>query len=127
MAPIRLNPDVPPELERIICKALEKDRNLRHQHASEIRADLERLKRDIGSGRSAVMVGERREDSTLARPRRRHLRLVWVGTAVVCFAVLGYLLTRPLPPPHVAGYVQITNDGRAKGGILGAVDRKSVV
>src|SRR6516165_8625958 len=122
VAPIRLNPDVPPELERIISKALEKDRNLRHQHASEIRTDLERLKRDIGSGRSAVTVGERREDSTLERqPRGRRLRLVLAGSAVMCLVALAYVLTRPLPPPRVSGYFQITNDGRAKGGILGAV------
>src|SRR5262252_2179853 len=86
VAPIRLNPDVPPELERIISKALEKDRNLRHQHASEIRTDLERLKRDIGSGRSALTVGERPEDSTLAWSRRRRLRLVLAGSAVICLA-----------------------------------------
>jgi Tol biopolymer transport system component/predicted Ser/Thr protein kinase len=122
VALIRLNPDVPPELERIISKALEKDRNLRHQHASEIRTDLERLKRDIGSGRSAVTVGERREDSTLERqPRGRRLRLVLAGSAVMCLVALAYVLTRPLPPPRVSGYFQITNDGRAKGGILGAV------
>jgi len=121
VAPIRLNPDVPPELERIISKALEKDRNLRHQHASEIRTDLERLKRDIGSGRSAVTVGERPEDSTLARPRRGRLRLVLAGSGLICLAALAYVLTRPLPSPRVSGYVQITNDDRAKGGILGAV------
>jgi serine/threonine protein kinase/tetratricopeptide (TPR) repeat protein len=50
---VRLNPDVPAELERIINRALEKDRNLRYQHASEMRAEMQRLKRDSDSGRVA--------------------------------------------------------------------------
>ena len=53
-SPIRLHPDIPPELERIINRALEKDRELRYQHASEMRAELQRLKRDSGSGKKAV-------------------------------------------------------------------------
>jgi eukaryotic-like serine/threonine-protein kinase len=52
---VRLNPDVPPKLEDVINRALEKDRNLRYQHASDVRAELQRLKRDTDSGRSGVI------------------------------------------------------------------------
>jgi eukaryotic-like serine/threonine-protein kinase len=52
---VRLNPDLPADLERIINRALEKDREMRYQHASEIRSELMRLKRDTDSGRSAIL------------------------------------------------------------------------
>ncbi len=50
--PVRLNPDLPAKMEEIISRAIEKDRNLRYQHASDLRAELQRLKRDSSSGRS---------------------------------------------------------------------------
>jgi Tol biopolymer transport system component/predicted Ser/Thr protein kinase len=58
VTPVRLNPDVPPKLEEIIGKCLEKERDLRYQHASDVRADLKRLKRDTDSRRSASIVAE---------------------------------------------------------------------
>jgi serine/threonine protein kinase/tetratricopeptide (TPR) repeat protein len=57
-SPVRLNPELPTELERIINRALEKDRNLRYQHAADLRAELQRLKRDTDSNRSALISEE---------------------------------------------------------------------
>jgi eukaryotic-like serine/threonine-protein kinase len=55
VAPVRLNPEVPPKLEDIISKALEKSPDLRYQHAADLRSDLQRLKRDTESGRTAAV------------------------------------------------------------------------
>ncbi|HEX7424372.1 MAG TPA: serine/threonine-protein kinase [Terriglobales bacterium] len=78
VAPVRLNPDLPAELERIINKALEKDRNLRYQHAADMRTDLQRLKRDTDSHASSAAaiatdhVGtDRVGTGALARPGER--------------------------------------------------------
>jgi TolB-like protein/predicted Ser/Thr protein kinase len=77
---VRLNPDVPPKLEDIIHKALEKDRNLRYQHATDVRTDLQRLKRDTESGKSAATVAEA---GASTHSRRLLWRLVASGAAVL--------------------------------------------
>jgi serine/threonine protein kinase/tetratricopeptide (TPR) repeat protein len=77
---IRLNPDVPPKLEEIINKCLEKDRGLRYQHASEIRSDLQRLKRDTESHKSTAVV-----DTAIAMRTRR---VSWILGAAVTLAIV---------------------------------------
>ena len=118
IAPIRLNPEIPPELERVINKALEKDRNLRYQIASEIAVDLRRLKREIDSGRTSGVsvyttsaVGTQVALPGEAQSRRK---LVTLSAGLVIAAVLVYLVRPTLPPPAVTGYTQITHDGQQK-------------
>jgi eukaryotic-like serine/threonine-protein kinase len=68
VTPVRLNPDVPPKLEEIIGKCLEKERELRYQHASDVRTDLKRLKRDTDSRRSAASNVGAEADSGIGAP-----------------------------------------------------------
>src|SRR5216684_523986 len=115
--PVRINPEVPPKLEEIINMLLEKDRELRYQVASELRADLKRLKRDTDSGLSAATasVAAVREPS----PQKRRRVAPLAGTIAIAAAILLlYLFTRPLPPPKVLRTVQITSDGRTKGSLM---------
>ena len=106
--PVRLNPDISDGLERIINKALEKDRDIRYQHASELRADLKRLRRDTESGSRATMVAE-----TL--PQTRRSPLLWAALAVVVVALAAgvtFMLRRSGQPAAAANssqWVQLTN------------------
>jgi serine/threonine protein kinase/tetratricopeptide (TPR) repeat protein len=114
VAPVRLNPDVPAELERIIQKTLEKDRKLRYQSAADLRTDLARLKRDTDSRRSAVASAPASSDSGMAAPAmkaegssdsviaadlaKRHKKklLTAVGVLAVILAVAGYGIYRSI-------------------------------
>jgi eukaryotic-like serine/threonine-protein kinase len=116
-SPWQLNPRTPTKLEEIINKALEKDRSLRYQSASDLRTDLKRLKRDIESGPVArVPAQQLRESATpnVTPARRRRWQLVAAGTAFIIVGILAHLM-RPLPPPRVTRYVQLTHDGQQKG------------
>jgi len=87
-APGRLNPQLPAELDRVIQKALEKDRELRYQHASEIKADLVRARRDTGFASSSM--------SLAAAPRQpiRRNYLIWGLSAAVLLVLIGLVLWR---------------------------------
>jgi serine/threonine protein kinase len=78
--PVRINPEIPTKLDETIRKCLEKNRDLRYQHASDIRTDLQRLKRDTESGKSAATVAEA---GASTHSRRLLWRLVASGAAVL--------------------------------------------
>jgi serine/threonine protein kinase len=106
----KLNPELPPKLEEVIGKALEKERRLRYQNAADIRTDLQRLKRDTESGKTDV----RREHSNRGR------RWLWAVLSVALLAGAGVLAMRwilPPPVPRVLGYKQITNSGTDKNSV----------
>jgi eukaryotic-like serine/threonine-protein kinase len=92
---VRLNPDLSPKLETIIKKALEKDRNLRYQHASDIRTDLQRLKRDTESSKSSAVV------KSLPVARNRRLRWIAMATCGVIAALVFALILWQAKHPSV--------------------------
>ncbi len=89
ITPVRLNPEVPADLERIIRKALEKDRNLRYQSAAEMRADLQRLKRDTGSHVTDAVAATDQPEQTLAYRRPRKLLSYLAAGLLLALLLIG--------------------------------------
>ena len=101
--PVRLNPELPPGLEQVIDKALEKDRELRCQSASELRADLKRLKRERDSGRSSAAVA-----GVPVRPERRLRLWIAIGAVIAVFVAGAIVSWRLQRPNHVPKSAQTT-------------------
>jgi serine/threonine protein kinase/Tol biopolymer transport system component len=122
-SPLSLNPRLPAELERIVSKALEKDRSLRYQHAADILTDLKRLKRDTDSGRSPVGAGLvpalSPAETVLAQtghpqgvPLRQHWPLVLAATVLVLAAgaAIAWFVTRHRHPQTEVVERQLTSN-----------------
>jgi eukaryotic-like serine/threonine-protein kinase len=141
ITPAQLNPDVPAGLARIIDRCLAKDRDLRYQHAGEIRADLKAVQRNssaeiaihfpvsgIASSTHAPSAlrtfedaahGGRKSESTTTQPEpaipvQRPWLLPFSLLLIVAALLLVYYWARPLPAPKLLNYVQLTHDGQPK-------------
>jgi len=115
---VRLNPNLPVELEQITKKALEKDRTLRYQSAAELGVDLKRVKREVESGRTETLVVA----TNTAAPETGHADashrtrswIAFTAALLTAAAVLTYSLRPELPAPRITGSTQITHDGYQK-------------
>jgi serine/threonine protein kinase/Tol biopolymer transport system component len=141
LTPAQLNPDVPQGLARIIDRCLEKDRDLRYQHASEIRADLKAVQRNpsaeiatpslvsgTGSpshassggrtfeifGRGDARSGDTTRPSEPPGPPVQRRWLLPFSALLIAATLLAYYWARPSPAPAVSDYVQLTHDGGPK-------------
>ena len=133
--PFRFNSATPAELERIVRKALEKDPGDRYQSAAEMRADLQRLRREVESGQAltAAPVARPVPDSkdriramfatalTTAAHQPKSSKAPWLAAGLVAlaaFVAVILFLRSPEPPPAVVSSLQITNDGTSKRSLV---------
>ena len=117
--PSEMNPAIPPDLDKLICKAMEKDRDLRYQHAADVRRDLERLKTHsernrtaaVASGAVNVNLGWSQEAHPVTRPRLRVTPWAAIVGLMVCLLSAGLVLwtrnRRPAPAARTE-YTQLT-------------------
>jgi serine/threonine protein kinase len=132
--PLRYNPATPSEIERIVRKALEKDPKLRYQSAAEMRADLQRLSREVEPGSvlspgSALTSPDSKErirslfttPVPLAKPQPKIGLAAWLGmglVAIIALVAIVFFIRSPESPPVVISSVQITNDGTSKRSLV---------
>jgi serine/threonine protein kinase/Tol biopolymer transport system component len=119
----RFNYNLPTELERIIRKCLEKDRERRYQSARELEIDLKNLKREIDMEADAITKRSARREEAVAETsteaatplsRRWRIWITWAAAALILTGLVIFWQTYPLPPPKILGSFQITNDGQQK-------------
>jgi serine/threonine protein kinase/Tol biopolymer transport system component len=114
----QLNARIPAELSQIIQKAMERDRELRYQRASDLSVDLKRLRRQLDSGRPSAVpttVNSAIAVPTAVAPRRWLRKLMPLSVAaVVVIGALAWLFRPTLPAPRVSGFTQLTHDGWQK-------------